>query len=125
MLDGRVPGVELRPEDHVADDKRVDIVAQIAPEKIVPIEVKGEWNRELWTAADKQLDHLYVNDWRAEFGIYLVLWFGGSELKSPPRSIPKPTSPNELRIALTRGSAAAGKGRVSVVVLDLTRPKPL
>lgn len=125
MLDGRMKGVELRPEDHVADDKRVDIVAQITPHVIVPIEVKGEWNPELWTAPDKQLDHFYVNDWRAEFGIYLVLWFGGSELKSPPRGTPKPSTPDELRIALIKESRAAAKGRVAVVVLDLTRPKPL
>lgn len=125
MLEGQMSGVNLRPEDPVADDKRVDIVAETAADVIVPIEVKGEWNPDLWTAADKQLDHLYVNDWRAGVGIYLVLWFGGSELKSPPRGTPKPTTPEELRTALVNGSAAARCGRVAVVVFDLTRPKPL
>jgi hypothetical protein len=126
MLDGKLLGVSLRPEEHGADDKRVDIVAQIAATAIVPIEVKGQWHRELWTAADAQLEHLYVNDWRADRGIYLVLWFGEeTALQSPPQGIAKPTSPKELKERLEWTSRAAAKGRIAVVVLDLTRPQPL
>src|SRR5690606_14455367 len=58
-------GIEYIPESHGADDKRVDIVARATAKLILPIEVKGQWHRQLWTAADQQLDHLYVNDWRA------------------------------------------------------------
>jgi hypothetical protein len=126
MLDGRLAGIALRPEDHAADDKRVDIVAEIPPSVIVPIEIKGQWNREIWTAADAQLDHLYVNDRRAERGIYLVLWFGGDEtLRSPPKGMPKPTTPDELKQALETTSKAVGSGRVAVFILDLTRPQAL
>ena len=126
MLDSRLTGITMRPEDHAADDKRVDIVAEISPHLIVPIEVKGQWNRELWTAADAQLDHLYVNDRRAERGIYLVLWFGGDQtLRSPPNGMPKPTTPDELKQALETTSKAVGSGRVAVFVLDLTRPQAL
>jgi hypothetical protein len=126
MLDGKLPGVSLRPEDHGADDKRVDIIAQIEPTVIVPIEVKGQWHRDLWTAADAQLEHLYVNDWRADRGIYLVLWFGEqAKLQAPPGEIAKPTSPDELKAVVEGMSKAAAKGRIAVVVLDLTRPQPL
>lgn len=126
MLDGNLPGIALRPEDHGADDKRVDIVAEIAPNVIVPVEVKGQWHRELWTAADTQLEHLYVNDWRADRGIYLVLWFGkGAMLQSPPKGVAKPSTPGELKAALEATSKAAEKGRVVIVVVDLTRPEPL
>ena len=126
MLDGRLTGITMRPEDHAADDKRVDIVAEILPHVIVPIEVKGQWNREIWTAADAQLDHLYVNDRRAERGIYLVLWFDGDEaLRLPPKGIPKPTTPEGLKQVLEMTSKAVGSGRVAVFVLDLTRPQPL
>jgi hypothetical protein len=68
--------LEYIPETHVADDKRVDIVAAHG-RLILPVEIKGQWHPELWTAADKQLDHLYVNDWRepsAEF----TLCFGSA-----------------------------------------------
>jgi hypothetical protein len=111
------------PETHVADDKRVDIVAYAHERLILPIEIKGQWHPELWTAADKQLDHLYVNDWRAERGIYLVLWFGeNTSLTNPPEGRSKPTTALELRDALRARSRAALAGRVDVVVLDVTRP---
>jgi hypothetical protein len=123
MLDGRIPDVELRPEDHAADDKRVDIVAQLTPQVIVPIEVKGQWHPDLWKAADQQLDHKYVNDWRAERGIYLVLWFGnGTKLKSPPEGVDKPECPEDLQAALSKTSKAVQQGRIKVVILDFTRP---
>jgi hypothetical protein len=111
------------PETHVADDKRVDIVVQAHPQLILPIEIKGQWHSEIWTAADKQLDHLYVNDWRAERGIYLILWLGvGTSMLNPPNGSPKPTTALELHDALSATSKAAFAGRVEIVVLDLTRP---
>lgn len=126
MMTGHIPGVAMRKEDHVADAKRVDITCEIPGRNVMmPIEVKGEWHPDLWTAADRQLDHLYVNDWQAETGIYLVLWFGGQELRAPPTGTPKPATPNALQAALTKTSKAALQGRVTVVVLDLTRPTQL
>ena len=114
------------PENHVADDKRVDIVAHAHERLILPIEIKGQWHPELWAAADKQLDHLYVNDWRAERGIYLVLWFGeDAMIPNPPDGRPKPTTAPELRDALLAMSKAAVAGRVDVVVLDVTRPSTI
>lgn len=122
---GTLPfGIHALPEGHIADDKRCDVICLLG-NLMVPIEIKGQWHSELWTAADRQLDRLYVNDWRAECGIYLVLWFGpgtSKSLKSPPSGIPKPTTAEELRQALVAGSSAAQTGRLEVVVLDLTRP---
>lgn len=114
--------LEYIPEPHIADDKRVDIVVRAHERLILPIEIKGQWHPELWTAADKQLDHLYVNDWRAERGIYLVLWFGKEDVHLPPDGWPKPTTTRELREALSATSNAVLAGQVDVVVLDLTRP---
>jgi hypothetical protein len=118
-------GFEYIPESHAADDKRVDIIVRANEGLILPIEIKGQWHSKLWTAADKQLDHLYVNDWRADRGIYLVLWFGeGAVVSQPPQGIVPPNTARELREALTATSKAALGGRVDVVVLDLTRPAP-
>jgi hypothetical protein len=116
-------GIDAAPEGHLADDKRCDIICTLG-NLMVPIEVKGQWHSELWTAADQQLDRLYVNDWRATRGIYLVLWFGGGTskpLKKPPVG-PFPKSADELCEALAAQSATTRDGRTQVVVLDLTRP---
>jgi hypothetical protein len=125
MLDGRVPGVALRPETHLADDKRADIECSVGDRLMLPIEVKGQWNRDLWIGADRQLDHLYVNDWRAARGIYLVLWFGPGETQMPAgEGGARPASPDRLGELLTLRSKAAREGRVAVAILDLTRPAP-
>lgn len=116
--------IQALPEGHIADDKRCDIICLLG-NLMVPIEVKGQWNVDLWSAADHQLASLYINDWRAEVGIYLVLWFGSRTTKSlrkPPRNIDLPNRPVELRESLETLSNAAREGRLAVVVLDLTRP---
>lgn len=124
LLDGKVSGVQLRPESHFADDKRVDIECSTSATVMVPIEVKGQWHKALWTAADDQLDKLYSADWRADRrGIYLVLWFGQQvPLPAPLGGGDVPATPAALQRALVAASKVCGTGRVKVVVLDLTRP---
>jgi len=122
---GELPfGIQASPEGHLADDKRCDIECTL-PGIMVPIELKGQWHSELWTAADRQLDLLYTNDWRAERGIYVVLWFGleaDKKPRNPPSGVPHPTSADELRQALATQSVSARDGRTAIVVLDVTRP---
>lgn len=124
MLDGRLTGVDMRPESHLADDKRVDIECSLGATTMIPVEVKGQWHKALWTAADDQLDKLYSVDWRTERrGIYLILWFGEhARLTKPPTGMDVPTTPDELRLAVAANSEACRNGLVKVVVLDLTRP---
>ena len=115
--------IEASPEGHLADDKRCDIVCTLG-KMMVPIEVKGQWHPELWTAADRQLDRLYTSDWRAERGIYLVFWFGRSSPKPPanaPRGMAVPSTAAELQAALAKRSATTREGRTEIVVLDLAR----
>lgn len=116
--------IHAAPEGHVGDDKRIDIICTFGP-LMVPIEIKGQWHGKLWSAADDQLDRLYVNDWRAERGVYLVLWFGSGTAKPltrPTGDRAAPETPEALRNALIAQSPAARDGRTQVVVLDLTRP---
>lgn len=124
LLRQGVEGIEYTPELHVANDKEVDITCAV--EKLrLPIEVKGQWHKELWHAADTQLDRLYTQDWRAENrGIYLVLWFGQNQpvnkrLKTPGRGITKPKTAEELQEMLKVNSQATQQGRVEIFVLDL------
>ena len=112
------------PEGRMADGKRCDIECTLQ-EIMVPIEIKGQWHQKLWTAADRQLDLLYTNDYRAECGIYLVLWFGpdtSKNLHKPPKGVNPPTTADALKEALTAQSASAQDGRTEIFVLDLTRP---
>jgi hypothetical protein len=94
---------------------------------IVPIEVKGAV--ALGSLARDTLIGSSIasipNDWRAERGIYLVLWFGADSLKrmtSPPKGVPRPKTARDLRDAIAELSNTARDGRTEVVVLDLTRP---
>ncbi|WP_342609125.1 hypothetical protein [Vibrio tritonius] len=124
LLRQGVEGIEYTPEQHVANDKEVDITCAI--EKLrLPIEVKGQWHKDLWHAADTQLDRLYTQDWRAENrGIYLVLWFGKNQpenkiLQTPGTGINKPKTAEELQEMLKVNSQATLQGRVEIFVLDL------
>src|SRR5690606_31431129 len=49
--------IHFEPEAHKAGDKEVDIVCR-CDKLSLPIEVKGQWHRDLWHAADTQLDRL-------------------------------------------------------------------
>lgn len=118
--------VTFEPEVHVASDKEVDIGCVTGRFRL-PVEIKGQWHAQLWKAADTQLDRLYGRDWQADScGIYLVLWFGDKvpphkRLKGPGHGMPVPTSPGALRDMLAAASKAVREGRVTIVVLDLTR----
>ena len=42
----------------------------------LPIEIKGQWHIEIWTAATEQLQN-YTREYHSNGrGIYLILWFG-------------------------------------------------
>ncbi|MGH0003967.1 NACHT domain-containing protein [Pseudovibrio ascidiaceicola] len=125
MFDGKLPfEILASPEGHLGDDKRCDIQCTLAG-LMVPIELKGQWHKDLWTAADRQLDRLYSNDRRAGYGIYVVLWFGkdtSKKLRKPPQGIEVPKTADELQKALIAISNSAREGRTAIIVLDLTRP---
>ena len=73
----------------------------------LPVEVKGQWHKDVWDAATSQLDVQYLVDWRSEQrGIYCVLWFGNTpsttnrRLKAHPDGVSVPASPEEMRTML-------------------------
>ena len=117
-------GITAEPEGSAGGRLACDIACSIGSTIRVPIEIKGQWHKDLWHAADTQLDRLYTQDWRAERrGIYLVLWFGdaGKPLHPPPQGTPRPSTPEELRDALVANSDAARYNLVEIIVLDLSR----
>lgn len=111
-------------EHQLAGGNRCDITASIqtpAGRKMLVVEVKGQWNAELFMAAQMQLaDRYSVHPTAEEQGVYLVLWFGADEkiagLKNHEnlRAI-------DLKKKLEEGLPVELVGKVDVVVLDLAK----
>lgn len=124
LLRIEAPEILFEPEVHVGSDREVDIGCSVKGMRI-PIEAKGQWNRDLWTAADWQLGGQQAVDHLAQgHGIYLVYWFGpqakGKKVQNPPiDSIPK--SPDELRCRISKALAVPERKNLAVAVLDISR----
>ncbi|WP_165191619.1 hypothetical protein [Caulobacter soli] len=123
-LEPRLLPFALRAEDATANDDRIDITVE-SHAAMFPIEVKLDDNPELWTAAASQLSRRYADDYRASgVGIYLAIWTGRGRNRAaikPPRG-KTPTSAAALKAALDAGLKGQDRERVTVVVMDLSRP---
>ena len=117
--------IHFLPETLMPEAKRADIVV-LYSEFGLPIEIKGQWHPEVWNAAAVQLIQQYARDWRADDrGIYLVFWFGnvpGKNLPSHPDGITRPSSSEELENLLVDRLPDNEKDRISVVVIDVSKP---
>lgn len=117
--------IKFSPEKHLGGDREGDIACEYGAWHL-PIEVKGQWHDDLWSAADAQLAAQQASDHLAQgYGIFLVLWFGpnGKPLKGPPRGsgLKPPKTPTELEIALSQHSPAVRCGKIRVKVINLSR----
>ncbi len=124
---GELPfGIQAAPEPVMPQGKRGD-VAFTFMDIGVPLEAKGQWHKEVWTAAGTQLDRLYASDYRAAAkGIYVVFWFGsnvsaGKKLRKPPSGITSPASAKQMQTSLGASIPQHRQGDIKVIVLDLTR----
>lgn len=126
-LQGRMTalGLSVVIERHMASSNRCDITASAVIEgmqRLLVTEVKGQWNKELFTAAAAQLDKRYaIHPDAAKQGVYLVLWFGNGE-KIAGFTDQTITSPAELMDRILSTMPDELQRRVNVVVLDLSRP---
>lgn len=117
-------GTEVR----MPNDKQADFAFVLAEYGlVVPLEAKGQWHAELWTAASSQLAALYsTHHCAGGHGVYVVFWFGsevpsGKRLKRPPGEEPVPTSAAELEQALRPGLPTEERQVLDVFVFDLER----
>lgn len=119
------PSIRLGRETSMPLGTRTDIALTRHTIKL-PVEIKGQWNRDVWNAARGQLDAKYAADWQAEGrGVYIVLWFGdvpNKPLQGHPESLGRPGSPEELRSMLIDRLSEAQRGRIDVIVIDVSRP---
>jgi hypothetical protein len=125
-LRGRLNPLNIhgKPEVRVADDKRADAQVEFmrnAERITLPIEVKKEDHKALWTAWRDQLQRLYAIDPAAGgHGLYLVLWFG-HQPRSTPEGI-RPCDANHLHDLLLKRIPPADQHVLTVHVLDLSWP---
>lgn len=125
MLRGHlVPlGIDSQPEFDYVNDKRADIRVSHHDTVVVPIEIKGDWHSELWTAVQSQLIPQYTKQKEADgFGIYLVLWVGGDGQSTAGDGGKKPMTPSELESRLFQQLSRDDQKRIAVRVIDVTRP---
>ena len=129
LLENQLPfDITSHREASMPSQKRSD-VAFVYNQFSVPLETKGQWHRDVWTAATTQLDKFYAIDYKAESrGIYVVFWFGqnekippGKKLKLPPPEIPKPRTPEEMKSSLISLLPDYRRSDIAIVVLDVSR----
>ena len=112
-------GVDAQPEGHYARDKRADIRVSFAASAI-PVEIKKDSHRKLWSAAADQLVRQYTIDPDSSgYGIYLVLWFGLEKMPVPPTGR-RPKTPETLRERLEERLEGPYQHKVRVIVIDVS-----
>jgi hypothetical protein len=125
-ISGQLPeAIRFEPEMHMPQQKRADIAAILG--KIgLPVEIKGQWHPEVWTAPTEQLAARYLRDWHAEGrGAYLVLWFGnvpGKRLPAHPDGLERPPTPEALRAMLVDRLPEILRDVIDVYVVDVSPP---
>ena len=113
--------VDARREVSYANETRADIRVAFQDFE-VPVEIKRTEHRHLWSAAQNQLIAKYTGDpATAGYGVYLVFWFGDGKMPPPPNGAP-PEGPDELRLRLTALLSDAEPRKISVIVIDVSRP---
>ncbi|MDB4077192.1 hypothetical protein N9537_05050 [Porticoccaceae bacterium] len=115
--------IECQPEGYYARDKRADIRLSFHNELDLPIEIKKDSNRQLWTAIQDQLINQYSIAPKAQgYGIYLALWFGGKgmTLKGEKSGGKRPKSAKELLERLKLQIPASERHRIFVRVIDVS-----
>lgn len=125
-LDDRLPNdVNAQPEGQYADDKRADIRIDYHDFQI-PIEIKENWHRHVWSALQNQLVKQYTRDPATEgYGIYLIFWFGkhGQKETPPPPSGTRPANAEEMKEKLEATLSQDQARKISVHVIDVSRPE--
>ena len=103
------------------DDKRADLVCN-SSEMQLPIEVKGQWHDDLWTAMNDQLGDLYLKEYQSQGqGIYLIFYFGENVTKKPKgNSKYKPQNALQLQEYLSVCIEDKYKQGIDVFVMDLS-----
>ncbi|WP_127145416.1 hypothetical protein [Pelagibacterium montanilacus] len=126
LLSGRMRalGLSVVIERHMAENTRCDFTVSAAlpgVHRLLVVEVKGQWNTKLFTAASAQLSERYaIHPDAAGQGIYLVFWYGPN-VPVAGRVRTKISSAAELRAAILAEMPEPLRAAIDVMVLDVSR----
>ena len=122
--------IRVHKEGAMSNERRCDILCTFNDFDL-PIEIKGQWHPNLWTAAQEQLEKKYSPGYRSKGrGIYLVLWFGDEiEAKKKLARIPKDhilpgnklASADEMLNLLKKHYKCQISGKIRFFVLDVSK----
>lgn len=117
-------GIAITPEHQLKGKNRSDFTAsKLIGERrrLLVTEVKGQWHRELYSAASAQLyDRYSIHPDAEQQGIFLVIWFGESETVAGRKTHGIKTA-QELKISIEAVLPADLRGLIDVFVLDVSR----
>ena len=120
----RRQSITISNEHQIKNKNRIDITAAkvISGERrLLVIEAKGQWHKDLYSAAKSQLaDRYSKHPDAAHQGIYLVIWFGANE-KVANKKGHNITSASELKISLEDTLPPELKSVIDIFVLDVSR----
>ncbi|MEP3631421.1 MAG: hypothetical protein ABJN04_15630 [Hyphomicrobiales bacterium] len=123
QLQCKALGLAVSIEHHLHDGKRSDITLRrnvSGVERLLVIEAKGQWHKDLYTAAMEQLEARYsIHPSAAGQGIYLVYWFG-EDYKVADKQNHDIRSSEELKERIIEGMPVELRSRVDVFVLDVS-----
>lgn len=116
-------GVDAQPEGRYAQDTRADM--RITYQGFnVPVEVKRNQHRQLWSSLQDQLIAKYATDFdTGGHGIYLVLWFGRERTQLPPEGR-RPATPNDLKERLEATLSPQQRRKIAICVIDVSQAAP-
>jgi len=127
-LQGRMTALNLNVviERYMANQNRCDITVSAmlgGQQRLLVVEVKGQWHKELFSAASAQLHERYSSHPdAAQQGVYLVLWFG-PEVPIAGKRKTNINDPDALRDAIIEQIPRELHHLIDVVVFDLSPKK--
>ncbi|MES9852622.1 MAG: hypothetical protein ABW170_12420 [Candidatus Thiodiazotropha sp. L084R] len=118
-------GITVTPEHQLKDAKRSDFTVTKmigGKRRLLVTEVKGQWHKDLYTAASVQLHERYsIHPDAEQQGIYLIIWFGADEkiANCKKHGI---SSAQELKANINAALKPDLIGLIDVFVLDVSKP---
>lgn len=113
----------ISSEKQTKNQNRIDITAEKmidGKRRLLVIEAKGQWHKDLYSAASTQLYQRYSIHPNAEQqGIYLIIWFGDHETIAGRKSIGI-TCAKDLKLSIEKSLPSELKGLIDVFVLDVS-----
>lgn len=117
--------VNVEPEAHQANNKRTDMKLSFTNQGRTfhfPIEIKCDYNVELWKTIHEQLIPLYTIAPETEGrGLFLVVWFNHAKMPTHPKDLPPPKSAEQLAAMLKDTMTPQEQKLIDVFVLDVSK----